>query len=542
MQFAFGSFRWVALFVAAVVAVPLLAGAALAGAPRPNIVLIVADDMGFSDLGCYGGEIRTPHLNRLAAEGLRYTQFYNAAKCHTTRASLMSGLYPHHTGCEVPLAARAARNTGQRIEHSGVSIASVLQNAGYAAFASGKWHAGGRPMQRGFQHSFGLPGGACSYFTPAKALLRDEERVQIEPSRDFYFTDAITEEAVGYLNEHFASDPKRPFFLYVAYTAPHWPLQAPEEDIARYRGAYAAGWQATRQKRYERLIEMGVISPQWQLPKMDPPKDWQSVEHQAWEQRRMEVYAAMVDRMDQGIGRVVDAIRERGALENTVVFFLSDNGGSQEEVQADTGFMLGVMPQRARDGSPVQGGNDPAVMPGPETTFQTVGHEWGNANNTPFRYGKVRVHEGGIASPLIVHWPAGIRDRGGLRRQMAHVIDFLPTCMELAGAAYPREYNGRSTEELHGVSLVPTFEDRALDRNALFFEMSGNRSVRTEKWKAVAREGLKKELRDAVHIPLEYWELYDMQSDRTETKNVAAEHPEVVAELVARWEQWIARP
>ena len=314
--------------------------------PRPNIVLIVADDLGFSDVGCYGGEIRTPNLDQLAAGGLRYTQFYNAAKCHTTRASLMAGLYPHQTGCELPLEARATRDSSRRVRHSGVSIAAVLQDAGYATYACGKWHAGGRPTSRGFDHFFGLPGGACSYFTPAKVLQRDDARATFSADQEFYFTDAITDEAVENLTQHFASDSKRPFFLYVAYTAPHWPMQAHEEDIARYRGRYSDGWQAIRKQRLQRLVDMGIISPKCELPEMEPPNDWHDNEYHTWEQRRMEVYAAMVDRMDQGIGRIVETVDHRGVLENTVVFFLSDNGGSQEEVQADTGFMVNVMPER----------------------------------------------------------------------------------------------------------------------------------------------------------------------------------------------------
>ena len=443
---------------------------------RPNIVLIVADDLGYSDIGCYGGEIRTPNLDRLAAGGLKYTQFYNAAKCHTTRASLMSGLYPHRTGCELPLAARATRDSSQRLRHSGVSIGSVLHDAGYATFATGKWHAGGRPLDRGFDRFFGLPGGACSYFTPAKVLQRNGERAQFAPEEEFYFTDAITDEAVTYLTQHFDSNQANPFFLYVAYTAPHWPMQAHEEDIARYKGRYDDGWHAIREQRYRRLIEMDMISANWQLPEMEPSLDWDSAEHHDWRECRMEVYAAMVDRMDQGIGRILQAMESHGAVDNTIVFFLSDNGGSQEEVQADTGYLLGVMPDATRDGSRIHGGNDPSFMPGPETTFQTVGHEWGNVNNTPFRYGKVRVHEGGIASPLIVHWPAGIQDRGSLRRQMTHIIDLLPTCMELAGARYPDKYNGNKTEGLQGLSLVPTFKDRPLDRDTIYFEMNGNRA------------------------------------------------------------------
>ncbi|MCH5373039.1 MAG: arylsulfatase [Planctomycetes bacterium] len=499
----------------------------------------MADDLGYSDIGCYGGEIRTPNLDRLAAGGLRYTQFYNAAKCHTTRASLMSGLYPHQTGCELPLAARGTKDSSQRVVHSGVSVASVLRDAGYATFASGKWHAGGRPLDRGFDRFFGLPGGACSYFTPTKVLQRDGQRAVFDRDEPFYFTDAISDEAVGYLNGHFGGQQEQPFFLYVAYTAPHWPMQAYEEDIARYKGAYADGWQAVRERRYRRLIDMGIISPDWQLPPMEPPLDWDSGKSRAWEERRMEVYAAMVDRMDQGIGRIIQTLRDHGALDNTVVLFLSDNGGSQEEVQADTGFMLSVMPNSARDGNPIRGGNDPSIMPGPETTFQTVGHEWGNVNNTPFRYGKVRVHEGGIASPLIVHWPAGIQDRGALRHQMTHVLDLLPTCMELAQASYPATYDGKPTETVQGMSLVPTLSDRPLARDTLFYEMGGNRAVRQGKWKAVAKEKLPGDLRDQVHISLDNWELYDMNADRTETKNVAADHPEVLRDLVERWEQWI---
>lgn len=507
-------------------------------ARRPNIVLIVADDLGFSDLGCYGGEIRTPNLDRLAAGGLRYTQFYNAAKCHTSRASLMSGLYPHRTGCELPLTARATRNSSQRIVHSGVSIASVLRDAGYSTYASGKWHAGGQPTERGFERFFGLLGGACSYFTPAKRLRRDGGRAEIDPEEEFYFTDAITEEALGFLEGHFHSSGERPFFLYVAYTAPHWPLHAPEEDIARYRGAYAEGWESVRRKRYRRLVEMGIISGDWKLPELEPPRSWPPG-HVAWEQRRMEVYAAMVDRMDQGIGRIIDKIRIRGVLDNTLFVFFSDNGGSQEEIQAHFGWVRGVMPEKTRDGRVIRGGNDPSVMPGPETTFQSVGHVWGNVNNTPFRYGKVRVHEGGIASPLIVHWPAGIPDRGGLRHQLTHVIDLLPTCSELAGTKYPAEYQGRATERLDGLSLIPTFQNRALERDSLFFEMGGNRAVRKGKWKAVAREGLKSELRNRVQLPGEHWELYDMERDRTETRDLAAEHPEVLRDLTREWERWI---
>jgi arylsulfatase len=319
-------------------------------------------------------------------------------------------------------------------------------------------------------------------------------------------------------------------------------MQAHEDDIARYKGAYDVGGQAIRERRYQRQIQMGLISPDWNLPEMEPPADWQVAEHLAWHERRMEVYAAMVDRMDQGIGRIVKVMRDRNAFNNTIVFFLSDNGGSQEEVQADTGFMVSVMPDAARNGSPIRGGNDPTIMPGPETTFQTVGHDWGNVNNTPFRYGKVRVHEGGIASPLIVHWPDGIGDRGSLRHPMTHVIDLLPTCMELAGGTYPGEYRGHVTETLQGLSLAPSFADQKLDRDTLFFEMGGNRAVRYGKWRAVAKEGLGKEFREKVKIPLDQWELYDMRNDRTETKNVAADHPLVLREMVQQWEQWIGMP
>jgi arylsulfatase len=253
----------------------------------------------------------------------------------------------------------------------------------------------------------------------------------------------------------------------------------------------------------------------------------------------MEVYAAMVDRMDQGIGRIVDLLRRRGVLDDTVIFFLSDNGGSQEEIQAHASWVRSVMPEKTRDGKTIHGGNDPSIMPGKEATFQSVGHQWGNVSNTPFRYGKVRVHEGGIASPLIVHWPRGIKDHGSLRHQMTHVIDLVPTCMKLAGATYPATHQGRATEPLQGVSLIPTFQNGGLARETLFFEMSGNRAVRNRRWKAVARHKLKGTLRTRVCIPLENWELYDMRNDRTETQNLATVHPEILKGLIRQWERWI---
>ena len=522
---------------------------------RPNIIIILSDDIGYSDLGCYGGEIHTPTLDRLASRGLRFSQFYNCARCCPTRAALLTGVYPHQAGVGHMTDDRGYEGYRGDLNRRTVTIAEVLRTAGYRNYAVGKWHVtkatrpdspkDNWPLQRGFDRFYGTITGAGSYFDPG-TLTRDN--TMISPFADpeyqpevFYYTDAISDHAVRFIREHVSAFPHQPFFMYVCYTAAHWPLHALEEDIAKYRGRYDAGYGPIRLARFERLKELGLISPQWELsPQVG---NWEKVEHKAWEARCMEVYAAQIDRMDQGIGRIVAALEMTGQLQNTVIFYLQDNGGCQESI-GRTGnwrrpvepslppippeaIRTDVRPSQNRRGVPTLTG--PYVMPGPEDTYISYGINWANVSNTPFREYKHFVHEGGIATPLIVHWPAGLKRRGEIEHTPAHVIDLMPTCVELAGAEYPREFAGQSILPPEGVSLLPLFEGQPLVRKEpLFWEHEGNRAVRDGKWKLVAKE----------NAP---WELYDMEADRTEMHNLADQYPEVVERLAAAWDRWAAR-
>jgi len=505
---------------------------------RPNIVLILVDDMGFSDLGCYGGEVDTPNLDRLAREGLRFTQCYNAARCCPSRASLLTGLYPHRAGMGY-MADQDAGKPGYRgdLGRQCVTIAEVLASQGYATYMAGKWHvcrdfapSGPKhnwPRQRGFERFFGTILGVGSYWDP---LSLTEEN---EPSRaegDFYYTEAITARAVQYIREN---RPGKPFFCYVAYTAPHFPLHAREKVIRKYRGRFAEGWDALREARRQRLARLGITSPDWRLSPRDPiVPAWSDVKDRRWEASRMEAYAAAIDHVDQGVGAIVDALRESGQLDNPVIFFLSDNGGEALEhpggMIGSTGEPWAVMryvPLFTRQGEPVIAGDIPGIRPGPATTYAGCGAGWANLSNAPFRRFKMFVHEGGIATPLIVHWPQGIRARGELRRQVVHVIDFLPTIAELAAAKYPTTYRGEPIKTLDGTSFVAALDNRPLAERRLFWEHAGNRAVRDGRWKLVATNGRP-------------WELYDLQADRTETRDLAAQHSEIVARLSRLYDDW----
>lgn len=510
---------------------------------QPNIVLIMADDMGYSDIACYGGEIRTPSLDRLAANGVRFTHFHNAARCCPTRASLLTGLYPHQAGVGDMMRDHGLDGYRGDLNKSCVTIAEVLRAAGYAAYACGKWHVtrflendGPKhnwPLQRGFDRYFGTITGAGSFFEPTTLTL-DNDYIDV-PSGKFYYTDGISDHAVKFIKEHHQDQPEKPFFLYVAYTSPHWPLHALEEDIARYEGRFDIGWDALRKQRYERMIAMGIIDSKWKLTDRDsrvPP--WVEAENKDWQVRRMEVYAAQVDRMDQGIGRIIAALEKQGLLDNTLIFFLSDNGGCHEEI--DDTWMDWILHghehvsrETTLDGKPIQIGNDPNVMPGPYDTYQSYGFPWANVSNTPFRLYKHWVHSGGVATPLIIHWPAGIKDKGELRRQPGHLIDIMATCVEISGAAYPSTYRGHSITSMEGKSLVPALADKFLDREAIYFEHEQNRAVISGQWKLVAK---------GKAGP---WELYDMEADRTETSDLAAHYPEKVQELAKMWEAWAER-
>ena len=507
---------------------------------QPNIILIMADDMGYSDIGCYGGEIETPVLNRLAENGLRFTQFYNTAKCCPTRAALMTGLYQHQAGMGWMNYDAGIPGYRGDLTKSCVTIAEVLKIAGYRTYMHGKWHLTTHyghwlddtehtsqhnwPLQRGFEQFYGIIDGTSNYFQPF-SLVIDNEPVPLDMSEDYYLTDAISDHAVQCIEE---TPAETPFFSYVAYTTPHWPLHAFPEDIIEYSGRFEKGWDELRDARYQRMVKMGIIDPSWKLSDRDTGTGpFEDEEYRAYRLRCMEVYAAMIDRMDRGIGKIVEALDRTGRLENTIIFFISDNGGQSGELAKAIGEKR-YTPLTARDGRPMRAGNDPAIMPGPEDTYQSYGTGWANLSNTPFRKFKSWVYEGGIASPLIVHWPAGITACGELRHQVGHVIDIMPTCCELAGIEYPSEYAGNSIQPTESVSLIPAFADQPVERDALFWEHEGHRAVRQGKWKLLStRNG--------------EWELYDMAADRTERNNLATLNSEKVAELERLYDTWTNR-
>jgi arylsulfatase A-like enzyme len=524
-------------------------------APRPNIVIILADDMGFSDAGCYGSEIDTPNIDSLAAHGIRFTQFYNTARCCPTRACLLTGLYPHQAGMG-HMTGTTTTQPGYRgeLSHDAVTIAEVLKTAGYATYMTGKWHVTSNedpdkpkdnwPMQRGFDRYYGTIKGGGSYYDPA-TLTRDNTPITPESDKEyrpqhFYYTDAIGDQSARFIREHHDRARDSPFFMYVAFTSPHWPLHAPADAVAKYKGKYDCGYEPIRAARFERMKAMGLIDSKWELS--PAPQTWEEQKNKEWEARCMEVYAAQIERMDQNIGKIANALRQTNQLGSTLILFLQDNGGCAEDMgrfaaekrmklaatqpMKPDQLQLAVYPMHTRDGRPIL--NGPVVMPGPDNSFIAYGRNWANVSNTPFREYKHWVHEGGISTALIAHWPAGISRHGELENQPGHLIDLMPTCAELAGATYPAtDANGKPILAMQGVSLVPAFGGSALERKApIFFEHEVNRALRMGQWKLVAK-GL-----DGA------WELYDMQKDRTEMHDLAGEQPQRVKELAAMWDNW----
>jgi arylsulfatase len=493
--------------------------------------------MGFSDIGCYGGEVDTPNLNSLAKGGVRFTQFYNTARCCPSRASLLTGLHPHQA------------DVGHMTEDDGIdgylgdlspesaTIAEVLKGSGYSTYMSGKWHVTGFvdgpkhnwPRSRGFDEYYGIIGGASSYYNPC-SLTRNNERIETPPG-EYYITDVISDEAIAQIRSHPEKGEGRPFFQYVAYTAPHWPLHAYPEDIAKYKGRFDRGWDVLREERLARMVEMGVVDASWKLSPRHPRQPaWPDAEDKEWQARRMEVYAAQIDRMDQGIGRILDALRETGQMENTLIMFLADNGGCAEEVMPDWDrWTVGhCSTATTRDGRPVRFGNVPEIMPGDEGTYQSCGLPWANVSDTPFRKYKHWVHEGGISTPFIMHWPAEIKDADSLRHTPAQLPDVMATCVEVSGAEYPAVRDGHQVQPLEGYSMMPIVEGGQFGRPALFWEHEGNCAVRRGRWKLVCEHP-------------EDWELYDMAADRTELNNVATQHPDVVQELKTLYNEWANR-
>ncbi len=529
-------------------------------AAQPNIVLVLSDDMGFSDLGCYGGEIETPQLDALAAGGLRFTQFYNTGRCCPTRASLLTGLHPHQTGVGHMMEDRGLEGYRGDLNRKCVTIAEVLKPAGYRCYAVGKWHVTpgntakaltsthNWPLQRGFDRYYGTIHGAASYWDPS-ALVRDNAPIsafsdpEYNPST-FYYTDAISDHAVRFVREHVRDHGGKPFFLYVAYTAAHWPLHAKPADVAKYRGRYDHGYAAIRAARWEKQKRLGLVDPSWEPAPLSG--DWSGVKDREFETRCMEVYAAMISSMDEGIGRLVAELRRQDLVENTLFLYLQDNGACAEttgrgsnavsratspslEPMTPGAFQFGSVPKQTRDGWPVRQGY--GVTPGPADTYVAYGRDWANVSNTPFREYKHWVHEGGIATPLLVHWPARIPParRNALVREPGQLPDLMATCIEAGGAAYPTEHRGEKITPLEGRSLISALEGKPIPREGLFWEHEGNRAVRSGPWKLVAKG------------PAGPWELYDLETDRTESHDLAAQKPDLARDLAARWEAWARR-
>lgn len=535
----------------------------LQGAP-PNVILIMADDMGWSDLGCFGGEIETPNLDALAAGGLRFTQFYNDGRCCPTRASLLTGLYPHQAGIGHMMEDRGTDAYRGELSSRAVTIAESLKSVGYRNYMVGKWHVTRKvnpraghdksnwPLQRGFDRMYGTIHGAGSFFDP-NSLVRDNE--QISPYADsqykpelFYYTDAINDHAVRFIRDHAEQSADKPFFMYVSHTAPHWPMHAKDADIDKYRGKFDSGYDSIRAARVERMRAMGLIDPAWQVAPQDGGS-WVNVKNREFETRCMEVYAAMIDCEDQGIGRIIDELKSTRLYENTLIMFLQDNGGCAEPMGRGVNPVASVtrgdsptlpllandylqpdmIPKQTRDGYPMRQGY--GVLPGTADTYIGYGRAWANVSNTPFREYKHWVHEGGISTPLIAHWPAGIGETlsGELQSQPAHLIDLMPTILDLAGAEHPQQYHGNDILSLEGISLAPMFAGLDTKRESpLFWEHEGNRAVRDGQWKLVSKHRGK-------------WELYDMTADRTEMLDVSDDHPQRVSEMSKQWQVWADR-
>ena len=489
-----------------------------AQAERPNIVVILVDDMGFSDIGCYGSEIPTPHLDALAAGGLRFKQFYNTGRCCPTRAALLTGLYSHQAGIGHMTGDDKVPGYRGFLNDRSVTIGDVAQSAGYLTAITGKWHVGSKdrnmyPLAHGFDRFYGVPEGGGFYFQVKKGrtvvlnddVVASEEKMLPE---GWYSTDAWTKEGLSFVDE--AVTAGKPFLWYLAHNAPHFPLQATDEDVALFRGKYRAGWDELSNNRHQRQIELGLIDESWK--KTERPATiaaWKSLSDEDKDRfdHMMAVYAACVYRMDRSVGTLIEGLKSRGQFDNTLILFMSDNGGCAES--GPKGKNIG----------------DPTT---PNSNW-FCGESWAWMQDTPFRKYKHFNHEGGIATPLIAHWPAGIQDRGGWRNQPAHLIDIMATIVDLTAAEYPKEYGGETIQPMEGVSLRPALNGRLLEREAIYWEHEGNASVRVDDWKLVRLGGKGP------------WELYNLKSDRTEQYDQASTEPDRVKKLTAMWSAWAER-
>ena len=504
---------------------PSLLVCAAPAASKPNIIFILADDMGFSDAGCYGSEIATPNLDALAQDGLRFTQFYNTTRCWPTRGALLTGYYAQQIHRDALPEVRGG-NSGVRQSWARL-LPDFLKPVGYRSYHSGKWHIDGKVIAGGFDRSLNM-NNQGNYFSAAGNTIDDKPVTPAADQTSYYATIAVADHAIACLKDHAANHAGQPFFHYVAFIAPHFPLHALPEDIAKYRDKYLAGWEAMREARFARPKEMGIVNttlsvletnvgPPYAFPeaikKLGPgevnrPLPWSELteEQRRFQATKMAIHAAMVDRMDQEIGRIIAQLKAMKAYENTIIFFASDNGASAEMMIRD-------------------GGHDPSAPPGSAKSYLCLGPGFSSACNTPYRRHKTWVHEGGISSPLIVHWPAGISAKGELRHTPGHVVDIVPTVLELAGAQKPKEWSGEPIPEAPGRSLAPAFaKDVTVPHDSLWWYHEGNHALRVGDWKLVAAKG-------------DPWELYDLRTDRAEQNNLAAKMPDKVKELERIWQE-----
>jgi arylsulfatase len=492
---------------------------------KPNIILIMADDMGFSDMGAMGGEIKTPNLNALVEKGILYKQFYNTARSCPTRASLMTGLYSHQAGMGWMTAADLGTESyAGELNHKCVTIAEVLKDCGYNTYMSGKWHLisdkntnqdsdkSAWPLQRGFDRFFGTLLDSGSYYTPNTLATQN---TLIEAPEGFYYTDAISDTAVSMIQENRPTD--SPFFLYVAYTAPHWPLHAYRADYEPYINMYSAGWDSIRMERFKRHKEMGIVDENWILSNRDPEAPpWDSLLDKEKDEMklRMAIYAAQIEVMDRGIGRIISELEKEGQLDNTLIFFLQDNGACAEFIS---------------------GNNKDLAVLGTDSSFESYRLPWANASNTPFRLFKHWTHEGGISTPLIVFWPKGVVNPGRMSDRPGILMDIMATCIDVTGAEYPSRFKGNEIYPVEGESLLPSIRNKNDNRNSvLFWEHEANRAVRSGEWKLV--------LKASEEYPFDgKWELYNMHDDRTEMNDLTETYPEKVEEMKTMWEDWAQR-
>ncbi len=513
---------------------------------RPNFIVIMVDDLGFSDLGCYGGEINTPNIDSLGLNGIRFTQMYNGARCCPSRAALLTGLHPHQAGIGQMTNDLGVPAYQGYLNETSVTMAEVLGQVGYRTLMSGKWHVASSwdnrlrdqwvlgdkkhpmPKQRGFDRFFGLMNAADSYWNP-KSLVMEDQLIDVETD-DFHLTDAIADNAVKQIDE--AVGIGKPFFQYLAFTAPHWPLHAWEDDIAKYEGKYMKGWDAIRTARHEEMKGLGIVDSKWPIsPRDEDSPPWEDVENKEYEDIRMAVYSAMIEQVDRGVGRVIDTLKQNGQFDNTVIMFLSDNGGCAELFQEDTDWPDASQwaASKTLDGEEVRVGDIPDLRPGLDTTFQAVELPWANVSDTPFRLFKRWIHEGGVTTPFIVHWPAKIK-KAEIKQSPMQMIDISATLYDLAGASYPSEFSNNEITPIEGESFAGLLSagDSWQREKPITIEHEGNRGIRVGDWKLVAEwEGS--------------WELYNMADDRTELNDLASKEPERVAEMEKAYGEWAER-